>query len=74
MRRHRAIGGKKSAGTEKGPYVTYNPLGLRQNHFFFAAGGQGLEGVVFVSLRNVVSGEVKELARWDGEVAYASPT
>jgi hypothetical protein len=32
MRRHRAIGGKKSAGTEKGPYVTYNPLGLRQNH------------------------------------------
>jgi len=25
---------KKSAVTEKGPYVTYNPFGLRQNHFF----------------------------------------
>ncbi len=24
MRRHRAIGGKKSAGTEKGPYATYD--------------------------------------------------
>ena len=23
---------KKSAVTEKGPYVTYNPFGLRQNH------------------------------------------
>src|SRR5215472_19383444 len=30
--------GKKSAGTEKGPYVTYNPLGLLQNHFLFDRG------------------------------------
>jgi hypothetical protein len=30
--------GKKAAGTEKGPYVTYNPLGLRQNHFFLKHG------------------------------------
>jgi len=26
--------GKNPAGTEKGPYITYNPLGLRQDHTF----------------------------------------
>jgi hypothetical protein len=30
----RGQAGKKPAVTEKGSYVTYNPLGLRQNHFF----------------------------------------
>ena len=33
--------GKKSAGTEKGAYVTYNPLGLRQHHFYLPLGARG---------------------------------
>jgi len=34
--------GKKSAGTEKGPYVTYNPLCLCQNYCFLPQRYAGL--------------------------------